>query len=67
MSIAVNMNDPTNTGVQNDDRQRIDGPEATLPICQTVSDLTGRAIEERDPTALQNNELTTQLAQIGTV
>lgn len=49
MSIAVNMNDPTNTGVKTNDRQRVDDRKQRCRSAKQFPDLTGRAIEEPGP------------------
>ena len=71
MSIAVNVNDPTNSGVNNtksttgsnsltgSNAADLQGSFLTLLVAQ---------LKNQDPTnPMQNNELTTQLAQISTV
>ena len=71
MSIAVNVNDPTNSGVSNtksstgsnsltgSNAADLQGSFLTLLVAQ---------LKNQDPTnPMQNNELTTQLAQISTV
>ncbi|WP_230351815.1 flagellar hook assembly protein FlgD [Lelliottia sp. WAP21] len=71
MSIAVNVNDPTNTGV-NSTRTATGSSSLTG---SSASDLQGSfltllvaQLKNQDPTnPMQNNELTTQLAQISTV
>ncbi|WP_313438564.1 flagellar hook assembly protein FlgD [Atlantibacter hermannii] len=77
MSIAVNVNDPTNTGLSG-----VGGASGAAGVNKT-NGLTGNSasdlqssfltllvaqLKNQDPTnPLQNNELTTQLAQISTV
>lgn len=71
MSIAVNVNDPTNSGVNN--TKSTTGSNSLTG--SNASDLQGSfltllvaQLKNRDPTnPMQNNELTTQLAQISTV
>lgn len=71
MSIAVNVNDRTNTGVSN---TRTSTGSSSL-TGNSASDLQGSfltllvaQLKNQDPTnPMQNNELTTQLAQISTV
>ena len=71
MSIAVNVNDPTNSGVNN--TKSTTGSNSLTG--SNASDLQGSfltllvaQLKNQDPTnPMQNNELTTQLAQISTV
>ena len=71
MSISVNINDPINNGVST--TSKTSGTTATGT--NSASDLQGSfltllvaQLKNQDPTnPLQNNELTTQLAQISTV
>ncbi|WP_312949028.1 flagellar hook assembly protein FlgD [Superficieibacter sp.] len=71
MSIAVNLNDPTNTGVSSTST----GTSTNAVTGNSASDLQSSfltllvaQLKNQDPTnPLQNNELTTQLAQISTV
>ena len=71
MSIAVNVNDRTNTGVSNTSTST----GSSSLTGNSASDLQGSfltllvaQLKNQDPTnPMQNNELTTQLAQISTV
>ena len=71
MSIAVNMNDPTNSGV----KSASGATGSTSLTGNNAADLQGSfltllvaQLKNQDPTnPMQNNELTTQLAQISTV
>jgi len=71
MSIAVNVNDPTNTGITG--TSSTSGSKSLTG--NSASDLQGSfltllvaQLKNQDPTnPMQNNELTTQLAQISTV
>lgn len=71
MSIAVNVNDPTNSGVTG--TSSTSGSKSLTG--NSASDLQGSfltllvaQLKNQDPTnPMQNNELTTQLAQISTV
>lgn len=71
MSIAVNVNDPTNSGVAS-----TSGATGSSSLTgNSAADLQGSfltllvaQLKNQDPTnPMQNNELTTQLAQISTV
>lgn len=70
MSISVNVNDPTNSGVTG-----AGSSSSSLTSASSASDLQSSfltllvaQLKNQDPTnPLQNNELTTQLAQISTV
>lgn len=71
MSIAVNVNDPTNTGVNNTksstSSSSLTGSNAS-DLQSSFLTLLVAQLKNRDPTnPMQNNELTTQLAQISTV
>ena len=71
MSIAVNVNDPTNTGVNNTQSSTssssLTGSNAS-DLQSSFLTLLVAQLKNQDPTnPMQNNELTTQLAQISTV
>lgn len=71
MSIAVNVNDPTNTGVSNTSSSTgtnsLTGSSAS-DLQSSFLTLLVAQLQNQDPTnPMQNNELTTQLAQISTV
>lgn len=71
MSIAVNVNDPTNTGVSGTSSSTgsnsLTGSSAS-DLQSSFLTLLVAQLKNQDPTnPLQNNELTTQLAQISTV
>lgn len=71
MSIAVNVNDPTNTGVNSTSSatgsSSLTGSNAS-DLQSSFLTLLVAQLKNQDPTnPMQNNELTTQLAQISTV
>ncbi len=71
MSIALNVNDPTNTGVNSTSSatgsSSLIGSNASY-LQSSFLTLLGAQLINQDPTnPMQNNELTTQLAQISTV
>ena len=71
MSIAVNVNDPTNTGVNSPSSatgsSSLTGSNAS-DLQSSFLTLLVAQLKNQDPTnPMQNNELTTQLAQISTV
>ncbi len=68
MSIAVNMNDPTNTGVKTTTGSGSMTGSNAADLQSSFLTLLVAQLKNEDPTnPLQNNELTTQLAQISTV
>lgn len=68
MSIAVNMNDPTNTGVKTMTGSGSMTGSNAADLQSSFLTLLVAQLKNQDPTnPLQNNELTTQLAQISTV
>ncbi|EDW1388237.1 flagellar hook assembly protein FlgD, partial [Salmonella enterica subsp. enterica] len=68
MSIAVNMNDPTNTGVKTTTGSGSMTGSNAADLQSSFLTLLVAQLKNQDPTnPLQNNELTTQLAQISTV
>ena len=71
MSIAVNVNDPTNSGVSgaksSTGSSSLTGSNAS-DLQSSFLTLLVAQLKNQDPTnPMQNNELTTQLAQISTV
>ena len=68
MSIAVKMNDPSTTGVNDaTGKSSLTGSNAA-DLQSSFLTLLVAQLKNQDPTnPLQNNELTTQLAQISTV
>lgn len=71
MSIAVNVNDPTNSGVNgaksSTGSNALTGSNAS-DLQSSFLTLLVAQLKNQDPTnPMQNNELTTQLAQISTV
>ncbi|MTH46557.1 flagellar hook assembly protein FlgD [Intestinirhabdus alba] len=67
MSIAVNLNDPTNTGMRATGSGSLTGSSAA-DLQSSFLTLLVAQLQNQDPTnPMQNNELTTQLAQISTV
>lgn len=67
MSIAVNVNDATNTGVRSASSSSLTGSNAS-DLQNSFLTLLVAQLKNQDPTnPMQNNELTTQLAQISTV
>ncbi|ECC1662548.1 TPA: flagellar hook assembly protein FlgD [Salmonella enterica subsp. salamae] len=68
MSIAVNMNDQTNTGVKTTTGSGSMTGSNAADLQSSFLTLLVAQLKNQDPTnPLQNNELTTQLAQISTV
>ncbi|EJM3908096.1 flagellar hook assembly protein FlgD [Salmonella enterica subsp. enterica serovar Kentucky] len=68
MSIAVNMNDPTNTDVKTTTGSGSMTGSNAADLQSSFLTLLVAQLKNQDPTnPLQNNELTTQLAQISTV
>lgn len=68
MSIAVNVNDPTNTGVSTTSGNGSLTTNSASDLQSSFLTLLVAQLKNQDPTnPLQNNELTTQLAQISTV
>lgn len=71
MSIAVNLNDPTNTGVSSTSSKTSTSTVAGNSASDLQSSfltLLVAQLKNQDPTnPMENNELTTQLAQISTV
>lgn len=69
MSIAVNVNDPTNTGaISGTSTTSASGTSSAADLQGSFLTLLVAQLKNQDPTnPLQNNELTTQLAQISTV
>jgi len=69
MSIAVNVNDPTNSGVASStSTTSTTGTNSASDLQGSFLTLLVAQLKNQDPTnPLQNNELTTQLAQISTV
>lgn len=68
MSIAVNVNDPTNTGVKSSSNGSSLSGSNAADLQSSFLTLLVAQLKNQDPTnPMQNNELTTQLAQISTV
>ncbi len=71
MSIAVNLNDPTNTGVSATSTKTSTGAasgNSAADLQSSFLTLLVAQLKNQDPTnPMENNELTTQLAQINTV
>ncbi|WP_342321108.1 flagellar hook assembly protein FlgD [Kosakonia sp. BYX6] len=68
MSISVNVNDPTNSGVSSTGGTTTTGTNSASDLQSSFLTLLVAQLKNQDPTnPLQNNELTTQLAQISTV
>ncbi|ADO48965.1 flagellar hook assembly protein FlgD [[Enterobacter] lignolyticus] len=68
MSIAVNVNDPTNTGVQSTSSSTSLTGSSAADLQSSFLTLLVAQLKNQDPTnPMQNNELTSQLAQISTV
>ena len=67
MSIAVTTTDPTNTGVSTTSSSSLTGSNAA-DLQSSFLTLLVAQLKNQDPTnPMENNELTSQLAQISTV
>ncbi|WLI77025.1 flagellar hook assembly protein FlgD [Kosakonia sp. H02] len=68
MSISVNVNDPTNNGVVSPTGTSTTGTNSASDLQSSFLTLLVAQLKNQDPTnPMENNELTTQLAQISTV